>query len=174
MSVYCRRSQPQLRIATLKAACIRAGWVHYCRTPRNGRYLCGNRDADAIDTHPAFIYLTCSQVDVPKTLGCCSHSIYVHYHIIVVVVLRKNFSSSSTTYYYHSALLVLPVLYLHDVHVPITDTRPPSLTSRLQDTFRRLTNPTLKKLYRFVLKRLVGRFLDDDIALEVKYFFFFC
>ncbi|CAM9624911.1 unnamed protein product, partial [Hapterophycus canaliculatus] len=32
--------------------------------------------------------------------------------------------------------------------------------------FRRLTNPTLKKLYRFVLKRLVGRFLDDDIALE--------
>ncbi|CBN78544.1 ATG2 Autophagy-related protein homolog [Ectocarpus siliculosus] len=34
------------------------------------------------------------------------------------------------------------------------------------DIFRRLTNPTLKKLYRFVLKRLVGRFLDDDIALE--------
>lgn len=39
--------------------------------------------------------------------------------------------------------------------------------SRVQDIFRRLTNPTLKKLYRFVLKRLVGRFLDDDIALEV-------
>lgn len=37
-----------------------------------------------------------------------------------------------------------------------------------QDIFRRLTNPTLKKLYRFVLKRLVGRFLDDDIALEVR------
>eukprot|EP00903_Cladosiphon_okamuranus_P020010 g18380.t1 len=34
------------------------------------------------------------------------------------------------------------------------------------DVFRRLTNPTLKKLYRFVLKRLVGRFLDDDISLE--------
>lgn len=60
------------------------------------------------------------------------------------------------------------VLYLCDVHVPITDARPPSLTSRLQDIFRRLTNPTLKKLYRFVLKRLVGRFLDDDIALEVS------
>lgn len=39
--------------------------------------------------------------------------------------------------------------------------------SRVQDIFRRLTNPTLKKLYRFVLKRLVGRFLHDDIALEV-------
>lgn len=37
-----------------------------------------------------------------------------------------------------------------------------------QDVFRRLTNPTLKKLYRFVLKRLVGRFLNDDIALEVR------
>ena len=37
----------------------------------------------------------------------------------------------------------------------------------LQDIFRRLTTPTLKKLYRFVLQRLVGRFLDDDIALEV-------
>ncbi|CAM9802399.1 unnamed protein product, partial [Sphacelaria rigidula] len=34
------------------------------------------------------------------------------------------------------------------------------------EVFRRLTNPTLKKLYRFVLKRLVGRFLDDDITLE--------
>lgn len=39
---------------------------------------------------------------------------------------------------------------------------------RAQDIFRRLTNPTLKKLYRFVLKRLVGRFLEDDIALEVR------
>lgn len=38
-----------------------------------------------------------------------------------------------------------------------------------QDIFRRLTNPTLKKLYRFVLKRLVGRFLDDDISLEVRH-----
>lgn len=37
-----------------------------------------------------------------------------------------------------------------------------------QEVFRRLTNPTLKKLYRFVLKRLVGRFLDDDITLEVR------
>ncbi|CAM9138705.1 unnamed protein product, partial [Choristocarpus tenellus] len=31
---------------------------------------------------------------------------------------------------------------------------------------RRVTNPTLKKLYRFVLKKLVGRFLEDDITLD--------
>lgn len=37
----------------------------------------------------------------------------------------------------------------------------------VQDVFRRFTSPTLKKLYRFVLKLLVGRFLDKDITLEV-------
>lgn len=44
---------------------------------------------------------------------------------------------------------------------------PMYIPSPTQDVFRRLTSPTLKKLYRFVLKRLVGRFLDNDIALEV-------
>lgn len=69
--------------------------------------------------------------------------------------------------------LLVEVVFTHVTRVGVLNFHcppsrlPPSFSTLLQDVLRRLTNPALKKLYRFVLKRLVGRFLDDDIALEV-------
>ena len=34
------------------------------------------------------------------------------------------------------------------------------------DLLRRLTDPALKRLYKFVLKRLIGRFLLSELALS--------